>query len=939
MNQSGNNKFNEFGFIDNIEKEDGEHIDIHEYHENPSTFDPSQFFIPGWKGEGLLTQHGLQIKYVLNNLTIDATSIFKKLCSSTVSMKKQTFDEFLAYLKWSGQDTSPFTHPNDFWVHLQDEYSPFQNSIQEFIRLFCFRAVAIYLFRIKFILDLSRELKLEINEDTLLNPLSFLSRIFRKNSSTELNCESLQINQYSWYRPTPEYKESLVKVQDSLSNVTLTELIKLLSTPKEYKIYSLKNYSHSLSHINFGQFINDLIIQFPKWLNSEDKIEYSHFYNQKSCIIPNTISTLFEGNHVSSMALSHWLAQESNVANSEWDNIICPHFKGTDFIDGSFIKICQELQFLSFLTKAGSEHGHEIVPFICKIMKDKNKSSAEDSFDQISLLELTEENNQSIKHNRVILNLLESPKTNPHHHLVTQIINRKDSLKRDGTMFVLTNQKLFVPSHSERVELLLKDFKVNAIFVLDELKGKGELPQYIYVLTKRNIKTAINPHLFKVNRAEKESCLTFHFKGNLARFNKFKLIINEFDSFIKTKKIHSTPIFVSDIDSELSFEFHSDAIVEGKLVSSTQNKENGQHTHPSFFKNLIKTCVSLDTFFHMDSLNPFELQSSSKSVANELLGVKSQSLIQYSLLLIVNQTNPLKIELDLVPFESFKAKVEEHGTAYFSYFGLTPKHSAINLNAFREYFNSTVGFQIIQMQLSDGQSKLKGKLKSLLVPAFLAKTQFMPQEMQKQFNLLEKDPIELFKMHPDELNYYFKLIENKFAESKEQYPWHLLSLFSHFKLSLKNRLTSIEEDKADKIQFANPLIAEELVKLKTYSIYPKNNDIFVDIITKSPSDLHLTISNVSIKNDEGTSTLIITSGERNVVAIYSADNMVQFLKYILQNAIGYKIADVLRFLKAPTIAELDQVISQFSIVKDNKINLIKKTDQIIAQIFREQISF
>jgi hypothetical protein len=934
LSQSGNIKSKLFGLLDQSENDilDVDAIDIHSL-----KFDPSQYFIPGWKGEGLITAHGLTIKSILNNLTIDSTSLFKKLCSSTNSMRKQTHEEFLSFAKWSNIDSSHFVLPSDFWFHFQDESSPYQNQIQEFVRIFCFRAVAIYLFRIKFILELSKELRIEISEDNLFNPLSFLGRIFKKNSSTELHCESLQINQYSWYRPTQEYRDSILKIQEAFSNVTLTELIKLLSTPKEYKIYSIKNYSHALSHQSFGQFINGLVLQFPKWLNSEDGSNVNkNFHNQKSCILPNTINTLFEGNHVSSLALSHWLAQETNVQVSQWDNIICPNFRGNEFIDGTFLKICQELQFLSFLTKVAIIHCYEVVPFICKIMKDKNANQIEEHHEQFSLLDLAG-NAETQSFNRIILNLIDQPKTNPHHSLVSQILAKKASLKKDGFLFVLSNQKLFVPSHSERVELLLKDFKLHASINLDELKGKGEIPHYIYVLTKRSAPHKQNPHLFKINRSEKESCHTFQLKGNLTRFNLFSNFVNEFEQFTKSKKANSTPIYINELDDQLTFEFHIDAIIEGKLVSSSTNKENGQHIHLSYFKNLTKTSVPLDTFFHMDNLNPSS-DSMEKNIATELLGVKTGLNKQYQLLLIVNQENPHKIDIELVPIESFKAKIEEHGTVFYTYFGMTPKHSSINLNVFREYFNSAIGNQIIQMQLSDGPAKLKGKLRSLLIPSFFAKTQFLPEEYKQTFSFLETNHEDLLKLDPTATISKMEKIEENFNLLKTQYPWHLLGLLSHFKQTLNNSISEIEENKVDEFQFSNPFIANELVKLKTYSIYPKNNDIYISLETKNPNDLKLPLSSLVMKFEDESYSLTLKSNNQNILTMFANESMIQFLKFIIQNGVGYKISDILLGLQVPTASELDMVLSKFSVIKDNKLELKRKVTTLINQIFQEQVS-
>jgi hypothetical protein len=916
LEYQGNLKSKLFG-LENVENLNSLNFESSEF-PYQSPFDPSQFFIPGWKGEGLITASGLTIKSALNNLTIDASQLLKKL-QSTPSMRKQVFDEFILYSDSIKLNDGAFNTPSDFFFHLQDDTSPYKDNIQEFIKIYSFRAVAIYLFRIKFILDLAREIRLEVGEDTLFNPLSFLGKIFKKASSTELVCESLQINQYSWYRPSLEYRETLQKISEAFVNVTITELIKLLSTTNNQVIYSVKNYSHSLSHMSWGLFINNLLIQFPKWIEKEDKDLPSNFLKQKTCLIPKTVSTQFEGIHVSSLALSHWLAQESSMKNSHWDHLICPEFKGKEFLDGTFLKIVQELQFLSFLTKMAVEHHYEVVPFICKIMKDKARSNQDDTIEQISFLNLTELGHEA-RFGRKILNLTDGPKTNPHHHLVNQILGQKNSLKKDGILYVMSNQKLFVPSHSERVDQLLKEYKLIALFDLDELKGKGEIPHFIYILTPRNDLGPIKNHLFTTPRHEKESCSSFKIKGDLSRFNKFHKIVEEFEFFLKNKKSSNTPIYVNDI-------------IEGKLVSSHSDRMNARATHPSFFKNLTKSSVSLETFFAIEHLDPSG-QRPRNNLASELLGLKLNALEEHPLLLIVNQSNPMQVEIELAPFDSYKAKIEQFGTAFFSYFGLKPKHAQINLNVFREYFNSAIGMQIMALQLSDGPTKIKGKLKSLLIPAFFIQTHLMPPKEFTSFTLLEREPKDLLKLHPDEINHYFTHIEECATPVKKKYPWHLLSLLSHFKSNLK---MSIEGSEGEE-QFSNPLVTNELLGLKNYNVYPRHKDIYIEIETNAPSDLQLPLSMVQINTKDDNYYLTLKSGDKKIISIYSSQNMIQFMKYILQNAAGVKISEIMLGLRMPLIDDLDSTLSKFKMVKDNKQILLSRTNNLIEQIFIEQIS-
>lgn len=900
-------------------------------------FNPSEFFIPGWKGEGLITASAIVIKNSLSNLSIDALALFKKSCSTSKSMKLQTYNEFMHFADYAKLDKSLLGQQNDFWLHMQDETSPLKKHLDDFVRIHCFRAVAIYLFRIKFLLDLSEEQNLEVTEDILLNPLSFLGKIFKKDSSTELVCESLQINQYSWYRPSSEYKDSLLKLKEAFENITLTELIKLISTPKDDQIYSIRNYSHSLSHLSFGLLVNELLIKIPTWLKPENMGKTRD--SSKVCLLPKTINTRFAGNHVSSFALSHWLAQETNIKLSQWNNLICPEFEGLEFIDGQFLKICQELQFLSFLTRVAVEHKYEIIPFICKIMREKYQNTPEDGVDhQASFLNLGTVASTDTLYDRIVLNLTELPKNNPHHYLIQQIQAQKNVMKKDGMIFVFTNQKLFVPSHSERVDQLLKEFKVECCFNLEELKGKGEIAHFIYVLTKRSLPHAANKLLFEVNKKLKESCLSFEFKGNLSRFNKFNKLVEELQYFIRNKSPVTTPIYINELEREINFEFHQDAIIEGKLVSSVSTKESGHLPHPSFFKNLTKSCTSLETFFHIELISLEDLNNTKKNVASELLGLKLSPEKLFPLLLIINQTDSMNVKLELTTTDSYRSKVEQYGTAFFHYFGLTPKNQVINLNVFREFFTSTLGHQIIQLQLSDGPTKLKAKLKSLLIPSFFSKTSMMPQEIKKQFDLLDYDAKELKTHHPFDLQTQFENLQMSFEQYSEVYPWHILGLLSHFKLQVHETLEDFESQKLNVFNFNNPLISEALVKLKSNPIYPKNPDVYIDYKIKTNQELQLPLTSLQLKMDGEISVLIFKHQDREIIELHSSAIMNHFIKFIMQNASGVKIADILLNLKVPSISDLTIVTSNVEQIKSSKFLLLNNTEELISKLLRTQIS-
>jgi hypothetical protein len=66
--------------------------------------------------------------------------------------------------------------------------------------------------------------------------------------------------------------------------------------------------------------------------------------------------------------------------------------------------------------------------------------------------------------------------------------------------------------------------------------------------------------------------------------------------------------------------------------------------------------------------------------------------------------------------------------------------------------------------------------------------------------------------------------------------------------------------------------------------------------------------------------------------------MNNFIKFILQNATGVKIADILLNLKVPTIQELEAVTNNVEQLKLSKALLLKETEDLISHILRTQIA-
>ncbi len=893
-------------------------------------FKPQNFLVPGWNGEGLFSKPGFVVKRAHKQLLIDAKSQFKEIINRNITQHKIIYNEFAIYLDVKGIENYPLNSPTKFSQYIANS-NQYDEVVDEFIDLYCFRTVTVYLYKARFLLVLAKRMDISFDKIDLHNPNSILSRIFKTGSSSELKCESFKIHQFSWYRPSHFVSESISEIKSCLSLISTTEMIKLST----YDLSKLE-YSHSYSHKSFGLFVNKLLVHFPKWLKNSKDSRTNGFHgllSAKSTEKLSALTTKFSGNNLSSLSLSHWMAQENNVIQN-WDEVICPEFIGDEFYQGKFTQICQEIQFLTFLVDLATYQGHDLLGLICKVMNERHNKSLSNEVGQMSIFSGEDIKTSHQSYDRVVLNLTELPKKNPHHFLMGQVSNELKNLNKDGYLFVFSNQKFFVPSHSDKVEQFLKDVKLEALFNLDQLGGRGEIASFLYVFKKR-VQFSKPAFITPIASSEKEACLSFRWSGNLEIFNKFELMVDEFQGFMDSKQAHSTPVYQAEPLENLSFDFHQDAILDGLLLSST-SKDSSNITHPSFFKNLTKSCVPFDSFFQIESFNHDAHGQKKSRLTSDLLGISLRHEERFPLLLIVNYTNQKNITLELTSSDVYQAKLEEYGMAYFQYFGLIPKRNEINLNVFREYFNTQLGKQIIQLFLNGGDTKVKAKLRSLLIPKFFLENNQIPSHIIDAFKVFNMNSQEILNSHPTELSQEFSKSSELLDSIEKKYPWHTLGMLSHYKLSLSSSLEKLDHTPTE--IFKNPVIIEQLVNSSSQSVYPKNSDIFVRMPLRNPSDIHLPLTNVEIGLEGDNHYVELLSGDQVIIQLYTSNNLVHFIKFILSNALEMKISMILQNLKVPSATDIDDILSNHSSLKDALEEVKSKCSKRILSILTTNIN-
>ncbi|HAZ11840.1 MAG: hypothetical protein A2X86_07690 [Bdellovibrionales bacterium GWA2_49_15] len=908
----------------------------------------ANFFTPGWTGDGLFSKRGVQVQKVLHLLWEDAHQQFKGHHHFNKSLKISIFNYFFSYANHIPLNCPELSNSQIFWEHIDDKNSPYKKHLETFIDIYTFRGVSVYLYKLKYILGLARAINVPITETILFNPNAFLSRIFPKGSSVEFFCESLQSNQYSWYRPHGQFDGSLLKSCEALIDISINEMMKICtyrsrhsaimpaqtkpkavveSTDSDIEIIGglsegLSNlkFSHSLSHKSFGLFLTDLIIHYPKWA----EVVSSRIKNE-------TLSVKFVGEFLFSLSQGHWLAQEASLAPT-WDTVICPDFHSTEFSYGSFIKICHELHFLSFLVRLACAKKLEVVQFVGRIMRGKYAKSRDLALGQVPLLGPTLESLPPLVYDRIIMNLTDLPKRNPHYHVLTQLQSQGQSLAPYGLIYLFTNQNLFVPSQSDKVEQLLNSYKLEGAFNFEGLKGKGEIADFLYIFSRR-LQGAMPSQKSEPTKARKFPCFSFAVKGDLSQFHYFQKVTDEFRNFIKYRP-NTLPLYQKELPRLGQFEFHQDAIVDGKLLHSITSPDNV--THPSFFKGLTQACLSMEQIFQIEGIDD---EGQRFSITDHLLGMKVRPEQRYPFVLIVNLANLDNFQLEIVKSDALQAKRELYGQAYFQYFGLIPKLVDLNINVLKNYFESEIGQQIIQFSLNGGSTRIKGKLKGLLIPKSLVTRDDISGTLAQNLSFFKKTSKQILELHPDQLKNQLEHFEQQCTDLLIQYPWSVLSSISEASFILTDSYITVQGSPGcENVNYQNPLVLVPLLKLQTYALYPKNPDIFVDFLTASRDLIHHPMASRSLGQEREQHFLEICSENGPVLRCYGPLPLLKFIHFLLERAIGLPISNILFNLEAPKAQEIETIFNNMLRVEREIAASLIKVKGLLNTSFRRLFS-
>ena len=880
----------------------------------------TNYIVKGWNGDGLISKAGMSIQVIMGRLHDNAK---KELLSKgklfNKSLQQAIFNEFLQFSEEHSFQCHQLDDHRNFWNHFFTSESPYSKELNHFLDQYCFRVIVIYLLKLRFITTLCKQVDYDYNEADLLVPTHLISNVFKKNSHTELMCESLESNHYTtWYHPTHKELSDIRKLPELFQQASTVEISKLFSGYFFKYQSETKEYSHSLSHKYFGQFINSLLVFYPYWLeNNKENLNFQFTENisdKNADNFPRPVICRFSGDNLPSLAVSHWLAQEENC-NFRWDEIICPMFERSGYVGGHFLKISYELNFLFQLIMISRKQHYQPVSFICNVIKKRNSQSTSNSFEQFSLFA---EIGKTRYYDRIVLNLNKLPTSNAHYHQISTLLEQSRSLKANGHLILLTNQNLFVPSQSDRVKLLQKEYKIDVCINFEHLKGKGEIPNHIYILRKKD--SLIKDH-YKLNQSSSSNynetnLSNFRFQGELRTFNHFSCILNEITNFMVDQKYDSSPIISKDLNEGCTFDYFQDAIKDGQLISSS-SQDSTHITHPNFFEPLIKSSRRLGEFFHIEKIDQRSISSANDDVRQ--LGRRRKIEDQYPLVLIIDRRNTSNINIDFFPASSLSAKIEECGVSLCDYFGALPKFENINLNVFRDYFSSRIGDQVVQKSLLGVPSKVKSNLSNLLIPKFFSQKDELPDYLHDKLRFLLLNSEELLTYPPEEIKKMFEASRPEIQANQNTYAYAILCYLSQFKYNVL-KCSDIIDSRAE-ITYKNPYFIKLIMQLDCAPLYPGNDDFNIDFKISNTQEMNCSLEKVetSVQNIEKQEIHFLTliSNNQEILSIYSDKEMINFLKFILSSAVGNNIAAIIQSLNVPSVSSLTSAVQNYLKLKEH----------------------
>ena len=884
--------------------------------ENPSTKFPVMNLDLDWLSENLNSKSGYLFTQALNDLSKEVIFYISNNKNLLHILKDSLFNEFLDYCDQHALSLT-LNDSDDFLLHLKEiKQSEHSAALTKFLNFYACKVSSFYLLKLRLLRIISIQEKETIIPSELLSINSLFLKYFKKNSSIEFKSTFLRSNLYSWFSPSVKVSKAISQYFNLCEKLSLHEILNILNSKLGYQ----KLDSQALGHKNFGLLFNSILINFTDWLDNKKLGKTSNELN--------ILSTKFKGEKLEELSHAFWQAQYNN-SYFKWDDLLCPKFERMQK-DDFFFKLINEIEFYSFLVKISPFYSMSSKQFLSKCASDYNFNTQEDFSSQKSFVF---EDTLGLKttYNRILLSVIEQPKKNPWYYLSSKIKDNVKDLKDQGYMVVLSNQSLFVPSQKEKLKLLLNDINIECVFNFCEVKGKGEIPNYIYVISKKKI---MDKHV------KRRVCYNFRFNSDLSSMVSFSALTKEMNQFLESN-FEVVPPFHQKVGNGYTFQFFQNTIINGQIIQN--DDDESRITHPSFMNNMIKSCKPFHHYFHLSSLDLND--SYEENYQTDFNLSSSFSLIPQSeeYVLIYNFNKEEEIFVEIISKDLLHSKIERYGKARCYYYYLVPKVSNLNINLYQDYFRSTLGKQLTQASIIGSYHKAKSKVENVLIPECLSDTLFEDIELENLLDFMVTSEEQLLN------NCSTKLL-NRYKQAKTFFDLFLksnkgpgvLSYLSYFRKTLLNIETnlSILESDVSKFDFSNPLLKEKLLGFKLSSLYPNNDQVFISFFGENHKDVFKTFtrSSISFDTDDEKSKIDIYSDDCLVISIHCEKFLGVFINFCLKNVKNIQISDLIKSLKVPDNEDLKDLTCQFLNKKNDFKELSKDVEILMNSIFRKLVS-
>jgi hypothetical protein len=868
------------------------------FEDSQGMFSPRKHLNQDWLSDNLANKEVKNYNHVLRELIVDAKNRIRILASFPNRIKQFILEDYLSFCEQENQHPIAET-TSDFWNKIKDQ------RLDVFFDVYCKKIAIFYLLKIRFIRALNLLDDIQVRPEELISPNSFLVKVFQKNSFSEFRSTFIQANQYSWYAPDLSLINSLWEYFETSFELNYQDVIASMDF---YKKGSLE-----LSHKNMGLFVNSLLVNFHRWVFNLGKPVSSNRVE--------IVRTKFEGDCNIEHSSAHWLAQHNN-SYFKWDEVVCPVFESSIHGKDHFFQLINEAEYYTFLTKISSFYLPRAVRFLAECANSVSRRGIEQTEFQKTFF--SEDGAlASNTFDRIVLSVLAKPKTNAHHNLLQKISEQIDVLSDQSQLVVLSSSNFFVPSQKRKIVGVLKKVKLEAVFDLSDIKCKGEIPDFIYIFSNRK----------DYVMSKRENCLHFKVRGELDSAQSFYHITDELNQFFDRFREQTPSFFQNDFHEDLQVEFFHSAIIDGNLFHTSNDKNH--ITHPLFFKSLIKNSASFSEFYDVLNLD----------IEGVLKGIDQRSPLQLDfsgnideghLNLIVSFLSDGNVKVEIVSSEVLKAKAYEYGVSSSFYFKIIPKIRDLNHNLFREYFKSGLGEQVAQLSLNGSYHQVKGQINNFLVPKGFLYPQKIPDHIAKSFGFLLEDESSLFS---ENLNVTFKKLEevSSFLHLQAQeHIYDVLSYLTQFKERMVNLLNSEGHSNKMEFDFNQTEIKIALQKLQTSSVYPNNNDLFIEFHSDR-KELSRKMTRVELERSGKDITLNLFNDDFKILGIHCSQSTASFLLFFLPKIYGHKAIDILKNLKIPMQKDLDNLISKFFQRSDTIEKIIETTKSLIDKIYFRSI--